>query len=103
MAFDKESAAEAGKKSTRKGKPNAHTSEIRQHFQTLLEENLETLQDDLNNMDPVQRVKVILDMAKFVLPTLRATELSASEKSQGGVVTFRLPDNGRGDRVIDEK
>ena len=59
-----------------KGTPNRNTDEIRQNFQLLIENNLETLESDLKELEPKDRIKAILELSKFVLPILRATELS---------------------------
>ncbi|HEY9222331.1 MAG TPA: hypothetical protein VIO43_12235 [Lutibacter sp.] len=77
MSFTKKTAKEAGKRSNRKGVPNKTTKEIRELFKTLLEANIEKIQRDLNKMDPQQRVKIILEIAKFVIPTLRSSEIKA--------------------------
>ena len=61
-----------------KGKPNKDTAEIRANFQLLIEGNLQQLEDDLNSLKPFERIKVILELAKFVIPQLKATELTAS-------------------------
>lgn len=79
MAFDSTTAAMAGKKSSREGKPNKTTQEIRSLFQELLEKNLETLQADIESLKPADRLRVVIDMAKFVIPTLRSTELKSDE------------------------
>jgi hypothetical protein len=57
------------------GTPNKTTTEIREAFQMLLEGNLDTLQDDLMKLEPKERVKLLLDMANFVVPKLRSVEL----------------------------
>jgi hypothetical protein len=62
-----------------KGTPNRTTTEIRDAFQQLVSGNLEQLQEDLANLEGFQRVKLIIELSKFVIPTLRATELKASE------------------------
>lgn len=80
MSFTTETAKEAGKKSTRAGKSNKTTEETRERFKELLEANFDKIQEDLEQLAPDQRIKALLDLAKFVLPTLRATELKASEK-----------------------
>jgi hypothetical protein len=61
-----------------KGTPNRTTTEIRQNFQLLIENNLETLESDLKELEPKDRIKAILELSKFVLPILRATELSTT-------------------------
>jgi len=97
MSFTSETAKEAGKKSTRAGKQNKTTEETRERFKELLEENFDKIQEDLEQLSPDQRIKVLLDLAKFVLPTLRSTELKADGKdftpknaNQGLVINKKL-------------
>jgi len=59
-----------------KGTPNKNTVELREKFTLLLESNFEKLQKDINALEPKDRVKTLLDVAKFVVPTLKATDLS---------------------------
>ena len=56
------------------GTPNRTTTEIREHFQNLIAENLEQLNKDLKELEPLQRLKMIIELSKFVLPTLKAIE-----------------------------
>lgn len=79
MSFTTETAKEAGKKSTRAGKSNKTTEETRERFKALLDANFDKIQEDLEQLAPEQRIKVLLDLAKFVVPTLKATELKTSE------------------------
>ena len=76
MPFDKETASEAGKKSSRSGTPNRSTSELKQLLQTILENNLETLEQDLRQMKPEQRVQAILNIASYILPKQKAIDLN---------------------------
>ena len=62
-----------------KGTPNRNTDEIRQNFQLIIENNLTTLENDIKELEPKDRIKAILDLSKFVLPTLKATELSTAD------------------------
>ncbi|SRR6056297_1458518 len=79
MAFTTETAKKAGSLSTRKGTPNKVTHEIRESLKQLLETNLARIQEDITALEPKDRVKVLLELAKFVLPTLKATELKTNE------------------------
>ena len=63
-----------------KGTPNKTTAELRERFQTLLDANMETLQSDIEALEPKDRVKAILELARFVLPTLKAMDLQASDE-----------------------
>jgi len=60
------------------GTPNKITNEVRVMFGTLLEANLDQLQNDINALKPYERIRVILELAKFVIPTLKATEMTAN-------------------------
>ncbi|MFI0429217.1 hypothetical protein [Mariniflexile sp. HMF6888] len=59
----------------KKGTANKNTSEIRQKFQTLIENNIDVLQSDLDSLKPIERLKTIIDLGKFILPTLKAVEV----------------------------
>lgn len=62
-----------------KGTPNKVTTEIKEAYSKLLQNNLTTLQDDLNALEPKDRIKAIIDITKFLLPTLRASDVSVKE------------------------
>jgi hypothetical protein len=59
-----------------KGTVNKNTIEIREHYQNLVSNNLEQLDNDLKSLEPLQRLKMIIELSKFVIPTLKATELN---------------------------
>jgi hypothetical protein len=59
-----------------KGTPNKTTSEIREIYKELLENNIERLQDDIDSLDPFNRIKVLLELSRFVIPTLKQSELT---------------------------
>ncbi len=98
MGFrNRELASRAGKLSTRKGVPNRVTNEVRKSFQLLVENNLERLQNDLDELEPKDRIKIILEMAKFILPTLQAVsvdDLRENEAEGFNVLTINLTTNG---------
>lgn len=56
------------------GAKNRATQKIRENFLQFIESNLLKIQEDFDKLDPKDRFKVLLDMAKFVLPTLKAVE-----------------------------
>jgi hypothetical protein len=45
-------------------------------IQNLVSDNLERLDNELKNLEPLQRLKMIIEISKFVIPTLRAIELN---------------------------
>ncbi len=99
MAFteNRELASRAGKLGTRKGVGNRVTNEVRKSFQLLVEKNLERLQNDLDELEPKDRIRFILEMAKFILPTLQAVsvdDLRENEAQGFNVLTINLTTNG---------
>lgn len=77
MPFEK--GNEHGKKSTRQGKQNKSTKEVRQCFQNLISDNIEQMQSDLDSLTPKARLDVIIKLSQYVLPRLEAVNLSATE------------------------
>ena len=99
MAFteNRELASRAGKLGTRKGVGNRVTNEVRKSFQLLVENNLERLQNDLDELEPKDRIRFILEMARFILPTLQAVsvdDLRENEAEGFNVLTINLTTNG---------
>ena len=62
------------------GTPNKATKDIRDAFTLLIENNLSKLQEDINGLAPKERVKLLLDMAQFVVPKLRSVDLKTDEE-----------------------
>lgn len=58
-----------------KGTANKTTAEIRQHFQNLVSNNLDQLDSDLKALEPFQRLKVVIELSRFVIPQLKSTDL----------------------------
>jgi len=76
MRDDKGRFAE-GNEGRPKGSVNKSSNEIRETFQLLLENNIEKIQEDINGLTPKERVKLLLDMAQFVVPKLRSIDLQS--------------------------
>ena len=79
-----------------KGATNKDTAEIRSSFQYLIENNLEQLESDLKELKPFERIKVILELSKFVLPTLKAVEFKGEESENGFKpisININMPNN----------
>lgn len=72
-----------------KGTPNKITTELRDKFKLLVENNIDNLQMDLDELEPKDRIKTILDISKFILPTLKSTEL-IQEKTHFTPVVINL-------------
>ena len=92
MAFrNKELASKAGKLSTRKGVPNRTTQQVRKAFQLLIDDNLEQMQNDLDALQPKDRLRFIIDLSKFILPQLQAVSIDdLRDKDEFRVITINL-------------
>jgi hypothetical protein len=58
-----------------KGASNKSTETIKRSISMLLENNIDTVQSDLDEMQPRDRVNALLQFMKFVVPTQKAIEL----------------------------
>lgn len=100
MGFrNRELASMAGRISTREGVPNKTTNEVRKAFQLLVKNNLPKMQKDLDLLEPKDRIKFMLDMAKFILPQLQSISIDdlREQEAQGfNVLTINLK-NGNDD------
>ena len=62
-----------------KGRPtgsrNIITQDLRENFQMLVESNIEQMQADIDSLEPYERIKIILQISRYVLPQLRTIEI----------------------------
>jgi len=73
-----------------KGALNKTTVEIRERFNLLLDNNFDKLQSDIDLLEPKDRIKTILELAKFVVPTLRSTELTTDNDNNFKPIIINL-------------
>lgn len=82
--FTSESAKRAGKKSTRKGVPNKATSELRKRVNDFLDGNWDKLLNDIDKLEPKDRIETYLKIMEYGLPKLQRTIMEVeSQTSQG--------------------
>ena len=86
----------AGRKA---GSLNRATKDIRDAFTLLIENNIDTLQKDLDSLEPKERVKLLLDMAQFVVPKLRSVDLKTDEEE---IVTIDFNESVGWNKTDDE-
>lgn len=55
---------------------NKITQDIRDTFLHFINDNLETLQSNFEQLDPEKKFKVIFDLSKFVIPTVKTINFS---------------------------
>ena len=99
MRDDKGRFTSEGNTGRKAGSLNRATKDIRDAFSLLIENNIDTLQEDLNGLEPKQRVKLLLDMAQFVVPKLRNVDLKTDEKE---IVTIDFNESVGWNKTDDE-
>lgn len=67
----------------KKGTPNKSSASLRQSIQTILENNIEQYQGDLNEMSAKDRVTSINNLMKFSLPQLKAQDVKMNVDTNG--------------------
>lgn len=61
-------------KGREKGSKNRATTELRDFFRDLLEQNREQIVEDLAAIDPLSRLRIIVELSSFVLPKLASVQ-----------------------------
>lgn len=64
------------KKGRKKGSLNLVTQTTKQVIAEILEDNLQTIQEDLNQLKPYERIKVMLELMQYTTPKLKAIEVT---------------------------
>jgi hypothetical protein len=72
----------------KKGSPNKTTIEIRDAFQILIENNLNQLQDDLDYLEPLARIKILIELSKFILPQMKAVDVNLDAKPEVRLISL---------------
>lgn len=66
-----------------KGSINKSTQIIRMAYAELLEKNLKKMQKDLDSIEkPEMRLKILIEMSKYVVPALSSVNIDASEEAK---------------------
>jgi hypothetical protein len=69
------------------GSKNLASSQIRDTFQLLLSNNLEKIQEDLNELEAKDRIKLLLDLASFIIPKMKSVDLK-EDKTETILIDF---------------
>ncbi|MGV0830232.1 hypothetical protein ACTS9C_15480 [Empedobacter brevis] len=78
----------------KKGVENKVTTDIRDKFNQLLTDNLETISEDLKALNPKDRLNVLLQLSKFVIPHLKATEITSNTEFETPKINIVFLGNG---------
>ena len=74
-----------------KGKPNKTTQELRNLFQCFIETNIESLQNDFDQLEPKERLYFIERLARLVLPALSRTVITNDFEAEKKRVASLFP------------
>ncbi|MCB0628874.1 MAG: hypothetical protein R2824_06085 [Saprospiraceae bacterium] len=87
MPFNKKSASEAGKRSSRKGIPNGSTAEMKSFYTSLLTGQQSKIEKELQKLTGKDYLQAILKLSEFVVPKMRdvKTEIDVSRLSDSEV------------------
>lgn len=88
MPFEKGNKL-GGRKIGSKGKM---TNEIREHYKTLIQGNLKQLDQDIKSLEPYQRLKILLEFSKFIIPTLKQQDFTIESENTFTPVEINLVD-----------
>ena len=78
-----------------KGSKGVVSNKIKDAYGALLENNLEQITKDLESLKPLDRLKVIIDLSKYVVPTLKSQDIQVDNLQDGQV-------NAMSEEVLDE-
>lgn len=67
---------ETGNPGRPKGAKNKASGQIRDRIQALFDDNFETVQTDLESLEPKDRLKFMTDLLPYLLPKLQSTTYS---------------------------
>lgn len=67
---------EVGNPGRPKGAKNKASGQIRDRIQTLFDTNFETIQEDLESLEPKDRLKFLTDLLPYLMPKLQSTTYS---------------------------
>ncbi len=64
-----------------KNSRNKNTEAVRSAFQLLVNSNIDQLQDDIDSLTAIDRCKIILALAKFIVPQLNSVDVTTQVES----------------------
>ena len=73
-----------------KGAVNLSSAKVRESFSLLLENNLSTLQKDLDSLKPGDRLRILLELASFIIPKMKAVEVTNVENENFKPIIINL-------------
>ena len=78
------------RKGRKPGQLNKASNEVREKYLELIENNFEQLEKDIKALRSAERVRAIIELSKFILPTLKATEMNFTNESNFKSIEIEL-------------
>ena len=85
------------------GSKNRSTTQIRERFKNLLDNNIETIEQDLKLLEPKDRIAALMQLAKYVVPQLRSIETNDITKQDFTPVEITLNEARTIKKALEEK
>ena len=60
-----------------KGSLNKTSSDVKKIYSQILENNIENIQSDLDKLDPLNRIKILIQLSEFIVPKMRSIDVVA--------------------------
>ena len=79
MPFTPQTAAKAGLKSSRKGKPNNLTKESREAISLIVKKSFPKFKKELKKLEGKEYCDVVLKLMEYHVPKLNRTEITTEE------------------------
>jgi len=81
-----------------KGVPNKVNASLREKITALIDKNWETVQNDLDSLEPKDRLNFMDKLLSYTLPKLQSVSVEGEleQDIEKTVIVFSIPDNGRG-------
>jgi len=58
------------------GSKNIATQEIRENYSLFITKNMGKIQNDFDQLEPMQRINTLISISKFILPSLQSVNVS---------------------------
>jgi hypothetical protein len=68
-----------------KGTPNRTTKELKELIHNIVEVQLDTIEEDLQDLDPKDRLNILLRLVEYVLPKQREQKIDFSNLSDAEI------------------
>lgn len=60
-----------------KGQLNKTTTDVKKIYSQILENNIDNIQSDLDKLDPLNRIKILIQLSEFIVPKMRSIDVVA--------------------------